>query len=327
MKHTVINNSNHAELGAESFQLEPDPEISNATSYSLDQLLQHHDRRFVLNAYAAIAKRQPDSREFTQTLRELRGGLRTKTAIVEDLVAKHPNVRVIGLSSPTIRGISRLPVIGYLVRVLRAVGRLPLLVAHQQQFEAYIIGQQQLLADHVDRVRVSGGASVSHMLTIPEDVDASVADAIKTVMMLSDSLIELSAVVAEGKQRLESLQTKQQNAESELCAAVQRVQQQQERSEAQLHADLIALTQKLTDQQQRLEEIRRAQELSAAAQREFLIDEQRAIVEAQRAAVSDLEEQLSQSSSQNSMRTEALATELRALRAALDELQQAVLRK
>lgn len=298
------------------FTLQPDTELKNSSSYNLSDLLQYHDRAFILNAYIAIAREPPSPSDLEHRLQELRSGRRTKTEIVEDLVAMYPNVRVDGLSSTTIRGVSRWPVIGYILRVLRGLARLPLMIQHQQQFESYIVGQQQRTIDYVNEVLASPGA-IDSAAPIPNDELAeSISDALKTVMMLSDSLIELSANLASIDTQLQSLKAQQENAETEFRASliaaaeqltthlqrqqeqsstsIQQLQKQQEQSETQLHANLVTLTNQLSLQQEVLAELRREQELTAAAQREFLIDEQRAIVEAQRAALSDLQDQLAE---------------------------------
>ena len=112
------------EPGVAPFRLQPDTELSNVNSYALTDLLSYHDKTFVLNAYAAISKRHPSPSELTQSLQELRSGRRNKTEIIEHLCAKYPDVRVDGLPSPTLRRMSRWPGVGYILTVLRAIGRL-----------------------------------------------------------------------------------------------------------------------------------------------------------------------------------------------------------
>lgn len=313
-----------------SFSLQPDTKLENSSSYNLSDLLQYHDRAFILNAYTVIAREPPAPGDLEQRLHDLRSGRRTKTEIVEDLVAMHPDVRVKGLSSTTIRGVSRWPVIGYILRVARGLARLPLMIQHQQQFESYIVGQQQRTIDYVNEVLAPPRAidyvnevfkpprAIDFAVSFPrEELSESVSDALKTVMMLSDSLIELSANLASIDTQLQRLKAKQENAETEFHASlisateqltthlqrqqeqsttsIQQLQKQQEQSEAQLHANLVTLTNQLSLQQEVLAELRREQELTTVAQREFLIDEQRAIVEAQKAALSDLQAELLES--------------------------------
>lgn len=316
---------NKARSDSGPFRLQPDSELPNATSYDLSDLLQFHDRTFVWNAYAAIAKRPPGPAELMQTVDDLRAGRRSKTELVEDLVAKHPQVRIHGLNSSWLRKVSRWPLIGYVLRVMRGVGRLPVLLQHQQQFESYVVGQQQRMADHFNDV-----LKPRHGLPSPiphGELAENVSDAIKTLMMLSDSLVELSAQVAESEQQLQSLQAHQGKVEADFSAGLTAMQKQHEQSEAQLHADLVALTNQLSAQQQRLTELRHDQQSAAAAHTEFLVDEERAIVEAQRAAISDLQEQLTNLSLQQETKRAELVAKLDEIRVVVDEFRQATVRK
>ena len=255
-------------------------------------------------------------------------------------------MRVDGLGSPALRRISRWPVLGYLLSVLRAISRLPVLVQHQQQFESYIIGQQQRMADHINDLPLGAGSELS-----PRDnsLAEEVSDAVKTTMMLSDSLIELSANLADGETRLQTLRTQHealaadfrnsiaaiheqlatstQELQTQLISSAQQIQKQHEQSETRLHSDLVSLTSQLTLQQEQLDATQRGAQTAATTQREFLIDEQRIIVEAQRAALSDLEEKLTQSSREQAAKIQLLTDELRELRATIQKLQEAGLRK
>src|SRR6185295_15189987 len=118
-----------------------------SSGHSLADLLSYHDKNFVLNAYAVITNRQPAAEELAKALHELRSGGRTKTEVVEQLVDAHPGVLIDGVSSPMIRKDRRLPLIGYCLRLFRVIIRLPVLVQHQQQFESFIVGQQQCMVE------------------------------------------------------------------------------------------------------------------------------------------------------------------------------------
>ena len=168
---SVLSEETPGSSGVRSFSLQPDTKLENSSSYNLSDLLQYHDRAFVLNAYSAIAREPPSPSDMAQRLHELRSGLRTKTEIVEDLVKMHPNVRVNGLSSPAIRTLSSWPVIGYAVRVLRSLGRLPIMIQHQQQFESYIAGQHQQTVDYVNEVLAPSGP-IDSALPAGQDVIA-----------------------------------------------------------------------------------------------------------------------------------------------------------
>ena len=331
-----------AGAGITGFRLQPDSPVDNASSYAVEDLLNYHDKTFVLNAYAAITKQPPAPAELMQTLQDLRNGQRTKIEIIEQLCARYPNVRVTGLGTPTWRRITSWPGVGYVFRLIRAISRLPMLIQHQQQFESYITGQQQRMADHVNDLSLTMGSDLSIRQS---ELAENLSDAIKTVMMLSDSLIDLSANVAEGETRFQTLQAQHEKLEmdfhssltslqeqlatsiQQITASTQQIQKQHEQSETRLHSDLVGLTAELTKQQEQLQQMRRTVDGSAATQRDFLIDEQRIIVEAQRAAISDLEVQFTESARNDAAKIERIAAELQELRAVLQKISQAGLRK
>ena len=279
-------------------ELQPTAGPGAADQYRLEELLRYHDRAFIEHAYAALARRAPNEAEAKHTLDDLRNGRRSKIEIIEALLgaqagAQQP-IHVVGMPSPLFRNLSRWPVVGYLLRLLRGLARLPVLMQHQQQFELYALAQQQRIADYVNDVvtpaiNQDGGS--------PANLSATLADAVEGVMMLSDSLVELSTRHAELQARLEQTQT------------------QQQRAEAQLHADLLALTSALTAQQQQLDDVRRAQDTAIMSQQEFLVQEQRVIVETQKVAIGELQTQLRELSEQRIQQHAVLAAEVQRLRA------------
>jgi hypothetical protein len=234
--------------------LQADEVPNDATHYHVGELLRYHDHAFITHAYAALCKRPPTETELARTLADLRGGRRSKIEIIEALSARTDvRARVEGLPSPVSRRLGRLPFVGRVLRVLRALMRLPMLVEHQQQFEAYAMGQQQRIADHINAV-----------------IAPTIADACEGVIMLSDALADL----------------------------------------AQRHAQLEAA---LAVEQQRHAELRQEQQ-------EFLIQEQHVIVETQKVALADAQEQLrALAAAQEQKRTE-LAAELQRLNMLVEAL-------
>jgi hypothetical protein len=294
-------------------KLQPDAGRGDADHYHLNELLRYHDRPFVAHTYAALCRRAPTDAELARTLDELRSGRRSKTDIIADLLAAQPDgparVQVAGLPSPALRRLSGWPVVGYVLRLLRGLARLPVLVQHQQQFEAYALAQQQRIADYLNEVflpvvkrRDAESAAVAQL-------SATVADAVESVMMLSDSLIELSSRQADLQTQAQDLQTQIQHSLA-----------QQQQADAQLHADLVALTEALTTQQQRHDDLRQAHDATASAQQEFLVQEQRVIVETQQVALGDLQAQLRELAAEQEDKRAELAVEVRHLRALVAEL-------
>jgi hypothetical protein len=278
-------------VGIPPLRLQPDAEQIDSPRYLLDELLCYHDRTFVSHVYAALAKREPTKAELETALNDLRSGRRGKVEIIEGLLAARANgeqkVQVEGLPSPALRRLSRWPVIGYVLRLVRGLARLPMLMRDQQQFETHAMGQQQLIADYLNELllpAISQPAAATH-----DSLQAdTVADAIEGVMMLSDSLQEL--------------------------------QKQHEESESQLHADLVRLTEALTAQQQQLGELRHEQDVTAAAQREFLVQEQRVIVETQKVALGDMQEQLRALIMEQEEKQAEFAADVRRLRTQIESL-------
>lgn len=292
----MIESGKHAEVepGAVEnilpLRLQPEVHQTDVGTYQLTDLLGYHDFAFITNSYLAIAKRKPADAELVHALDELRSGRKSKIQIIEALAAAHPQIRIEGLPSPLQRRISRWPIVGYALRWLRAVARLPVMLQHQQQFETYVMAQQQLIADYLNERIVTALNARQDAMLLPIELSATLADTVNSVMMFSEALVDLSA---------------QQEA---LQAHVQKLQAHQEQAETRLHADLTALTGALSVLQGQLEATRLAHDATVAAQREFLIQEQRVIVETQRVAIGDLrEELLGLASEQEAKRFELLA--------------------
>jgi hypothetical protein len=144
-----------------------------------------------------------------------------------------------------------------------------------QRFETYALGQQQFIADYLNEFLPA--LSQTAVATHDSPQAGTLADAIEGVMMLSDSLQEL--------------------------------QKQREESEAQLHADLVRLTETLTAQQQQIGELR-----------EFLVQEQRLIVETQKVVLGDMREQLRALILEQEGKQVEFAADVRRLRTQIESL-------
>jgi hypothetical protein len=286
--------------GFQPLKLQPDFEARDADNYSLSDLLAYHDHAFVTNAYATITKREPTHAEISLTLDELRSGRRTKIEIIERLVVDHPLIHIKGLPSQLQRRMSQWPIVGYSLRLLRCVFRLPMLIRNQQQFEAYSLSQQQRIADYLNEV-LAPAIKIEAGVSFPTRDLSTISDTVNMVMILSDSLVEMSEQHADLNAHLQNLHQQHENAEAQLhadlltlTAKLTELQLRLEQSETRLHADLTTLTKELTAHQRQLDYLHRDLEETAAAQREFLIQEQRVIVETQQVAISQLKDQLFQ---------------------------------
>jgi hypothetical protein len=283
--------------------------------YQLRELLSYHDRAFVINTYLAIRKHGPTQAELEQKLAQLRAGRLSKTNIITNLLASQSEVRVEGLPASPSR-VGQWPVIGPVLRVLKAVGRLPLLIKHQQEFETFALAQQQQIADYINDILapafMADDKANSGLLA------ATVADAVATVSMLADSLVDLSAQQAEIQTRLQKLQEQREQSEAQfhkslvsLTEGLAALQHNLEQAETTLHADLIA-------QQQHLNNLRDEQHATAASQREFLFEEQRLIVEAQQLVLKELQDQLLAVAREQESKHRELVAETKRLRALIE---------
>jgi O-antigen chain-terminating methyltransferase len=135
--------------------LQPEFQPHSSDQYHVNDLLPFHDRDFIQNAYRAILKRHPDQSGYDQFLSKLRDGRLNKIDILARLrfssEGRARKVQVRGLLLPSIlRRTYRVPVLGYLMRWLVGLARLPNMIRHQQQFEAYALMQQQTIADYAN---------------------------------------------------------------------------------------------------------------------------------------------------------------------------------
>src|SRR5262249_6314562 len=200
---------------------------------------------------------------------------------------------------------------GYVLRVIKALVRLPVLIKHQQEFETFALGQQQQIADYINDILAP--AFMSDNDASGGQLAATVSDAVAAISMLADSLVDLSA------------------QQADIQARLQKLQQQREQSETQLHTNLEALTKSLTslqqklaqaetNQQQQLNDFGAEQRTATASQREFLVEEQRLIVEAQKLALNDLQGQLATVTREQEIKHRELAAEIQRLRALIEPL-------
>ncbi len=137
--------------------LQPDFEPRDDDRYHARDLLQYHDRNFIQNAYRAILKRGPDATGYTAFIEGLRSGHLNKIDVLARLrystEGRAKKVEVKGLFVPAaVRQLYRVPLLGYLLRLLIGIARLPAMVRHQQQLEAHTHAQLQLIVDHINHL-------------------------------------------------------------------------------------------------------------------------------------------------------------------------------
>jgi O-antigen chain-terminating methyltransferase len=137
--------------------LSPEFMFQHNDTYHVNDLLKYHDRDFIKNAYRAILKREPDEAGYLYNLQLLQSGGLNKIDILSSLrysdEGNATNVTINGLRLPaTIRTLERIPVLGYLLQLLLALVRLPLMIRSQRQFQGYVVAQQLAIADYVNGI-------------------------------------------------------------------------------------------------------------------------------------------------------------------------------
>ena len=305
-------------------ELQPEQLPSEAEVYQLHELVRYQDRAFIGYAYAALTKRAPTPEELVRELDDLRSGRRDKVDIIEGLLdrSERPaNVRVVGLRGEVWRRASRWPVVGYAWRLLRGLASLPLHLKHQQRFEAYSLGQQQKIADHVNGVMAP-----------------ALADSIDAVLMLSESLQEHFLSLEES---LASLAARQEQLQEQLQEELKvRISDHQHQLEAKIDAVQDRLEATISGQQDLLEAKINAQQgqLSALesqleatnntlrqefderlnAQQELIVQEQQVIVETQKVVMEQLRGEISMLATAYEQQSAQLLDQLRRLQATVE---------
>ncbi len=274
----------HAVLHATQLTLQSEFQPGDRLHFQLSELMGYHDRHFVECVYRAILRREPSQAERTRELEELHDGRASKVEIIERVLsspearASGRDVRIEGLPSPLMRRLSRVPVLGYALRLVRALVRLPAQLQHQQRFEIYVLAQQQRIVDYINGRHASG--------LVLGDLSSQQGDVGDALAMFSDALLELLNSHAEWQTQMEQAQ-----------------------------AALRELTDAITVQQQVTETLRREQQLTADAQQEFLIQEQRVIVETQKVVVEELRAELAALAERQERARGQFEAEMRRLRA------------
>jgi O-antigen chain-terminating methyltransferase len=142
--------------GSPSLNLQPQFHSRRDDQYHIDDFLKYHGEEFLRTAYRALLKREPDPSGWTQYLNSLSSGRFNKVDILASLryspEGERAQVKVAGLAWPaTIRRLERLPIIGYLLEMAIAAGRLPRLHRHLRRSEFYLLARQQQIVDHDDQ--------------------------------------------------------------------------------------------------------------------------------------------------------------------------------
>ena len=130
--------------------------VKTANHYHINDLLRFHGADFVRNAYHAILCREPDEAGMAHYIDALASGRINKVDVLASMHSspegQTTRVRLDGLSFPVaVRRLGRLPLIGYFVRMIVSIARLPRLGQYQSQFEFYTWSQQRRITERQDQ--------------------------------------------------------------------------------------------------------------------------------------------------------------------------------
>lgn len=303
----------------ERLRLQPPFEASEDGRYHVSQLLSFHDRPFVEAAFNAALAREADAAEAAATLADLRAGRRTKLEIIEGLIgsdegrAARAAERIAGVGregfAQRLRG---LPVVGPAWRVLALVARLPLLVRHQQEFETYTTAQLQIITDHFDsQVRLVAAHLEAQRGLVGDFVNRRVDEVV-------------AHVNSQHRDTVGHVNNQRQLAADYVNEQRQRIHDYINDELRPVLADATDAVSMLSDGLAAMRARVEGQQLRLDGQEEFLVQEKHEIVEAQKAALSEIEGRLHALLSESRESLDGQRRALDALSARVDELRASV---
>jgi O-antigen chain-terminating methyltransferase len=148
-----VSSVNYTPPNGDALHLQPpfQPKLDN--HYHVNDLLRFHGADFLRTAYVALLSREPDESGLARHWEGLASGRFNKLDVLGSLRSspegRRNNVKVDGLWLPvTVRRVGRLPIIGYIVRLMIAVARLPRMLQSQNQYEFYLWAQLQRIVEY-----------------------------------------------------------------------------------------------------------------------------------------------------------------------------------
>ncbi|MCU1264961.1 MAG: hypothetical protein JWM21_1279 [Acidobacteria bacterium] len=217
------NEGTLTEINTHPVRLQPLFHPHSDGRYHVNDLLKYHDRTFIQNAYRAILKRGPDATGYQSFIDSLRSARLNKIDILARLrysaEGRAKQVEIEGLRLPAlIRKAYRVPILGYLLNLTVALGRLPLLIRSQQQFEAHVLAQQEMIVEHLnhlDRTLRTHAGEVSQ--AFDKDSESSKALGLQVQQQIEQSRQHLDQKIDQTEVRLEQAL---RQSELELAARV-----------------------------------------------------------------------------------------------------------
>jgi O-antigen chain-terminating methyltransferase len=236
------------------------PELEKRDQYHVNDLLGFHDDAFVRNAYEAILNREPDDAGLAHFLTNLRSGRYSKLDILSSLrfspEGRNANVHIEGLQRGSgLRKLYRVPVVGYFLRLVVAIVRLPVLITNFRRVETHTMAQLDRVASHVNEA-VAYLENEIRVQTEPnrtqfEEMQEQINDLRATLRIQIDALIREHGKLAQSQNELKS--------SSRFDKAIQLAQQQgdvQQRHAAELEALKAQLEKQIDGVMERLQKFR-----------------------------------------------------------------------
>lgn len=149
----------------------PDSEVLTVkgNGYHLNDFLQYHDQDFIRYAYLAILHREPDPAGYQYYLSNLRNAALTKAEILGRLrysrEGRQKGTKIKRLFPNYIaQTLFRIPIIGYLLRLLVAVFELPVFMKNYQQLDVYTHTQWTQLSQYLNRTTGSAQSKINEII-------------------------------------------------------------------------------------------------------------------------------------------------------------------
>lgn len=227
--------------------LQPPFQPRSDDHYHVNDLLKYHDRAFVQNAYRAILKRGPDATGYKSFIDALRSGRLNKIDVLARLrystEGRAKQVHVDGLFVPSgIRLLYGLPMVGYILNLLVALARLPRSIRNEQQFQAHVLAQHEMIAEHANHL----GEAVS---SLNEEITRTFSSSLQGLSELHRQQID--ALTNEEAKHFEVFAGEQQADRDEL---MRRWSEMNERFEAAIQAHKVEAFSQLSQLSKGLEE-------------------------------------------------------------------------
>jgi O-antigen chain-terminating methyltransferase len=224
-----------------------------ASHYHVDDLLRFHGEDFVRNAYRALLCREPDEPGMSHHLQQLASGRFNKLDVLDSLhrsaEGRSSQVKLTGLALPiAVRRLGRIPVVGYVIRLLVGIARLPRLVQHQNRYEFYNWSQQQRIVARQDEQHQELSSAIQQVSAQVLEATQRAAELHQAGTLFLRQYEELAANYAELESRLIETRKYIDQSQLDLSEKSQQLLNQSQQQAVQLGQQLAIQQQQLSRQ-------------------------------------------------------------------------------